>query len=145
MKEKLELKHLAPYLPYGLHGAVEDFEENTVHLNVKVMSVDIDDLCLSFDECLDVYLDDTKDAIFKPILRPLTDLTKEADKFEEFEQFNIEEFGITRTEMLNSFIESEDRLNICYGFNFWQKLFENHFDVFGLIDKGLAIDINELS
>ena len=26
----------------------------------------------------------------------------------------------------------------------WQKLFEWHFDVFGLIDAGLAIDINTL-
>jgi uncharacterized metal-binding protein len=27
----------------------------------------------------------------------------------------------------------------------WQKLLKHHFDVFGLIEKGFAIDINTLS
>ena len=29
-------------------------------------------------------------------------------------------------------------------YNIVSKLFENHFDVFGLIEKGLAIDINTI-
>lgn len=35
-------------------------------------------------------------------------------------------------------------INIHEAFNIREALFKLHFDVFGLIDKGLAIDINAL-
>jgi hypothetical protein len=86
--EKLELKHLAPYLPYGLNGIYNgkrvDFNSDNIYtftLNAK--------------------------PIFKPL--PFKDFT------------------------------SRD-----YTYNEWIFFFKGHFDVFGLIEKGLAIDINTL-
>lgn len=32
----------------------------------------------------------------------------------------------------------------CEPYSFWEYLFSKHFDVLGLIDKGLAIDISSL-
>ena len=63
---------------------------------------------------------------FKLILRPLSDL--EYTKFE----FQNDEYVVDMG--LSSSLSWTD----------WEYLFSNHFDVFGLIKKGLAIDINTL-
>jgi len=139
---KLELKHLAPYLPYGLYGQVEDFEENTTHVNVKLQSIGIDDLVLSFDQCVDVYLDEPKDSIFKPILRPLSDL-KNGFLKKEFEEYCGSEMNLSRfSDVWHSISRKRFIHRLPYHIIEW--LLEHHFDVFGLIEKGLAIDINTL-
>ncbi len=65
---------------------------------------------------------------FKPILRPLSDL--ELDEFKN-KIFNRE------------YIVCEG-CDADLGYYEWCYLFERHFDVFGLIEKGLAIDKNTL-
>ncbi len=47
--------------------------------------------------------------------------------------------GISLTHTLTG---SHVQTGNCY--EVWQKLLEMHFDIFGLIEKGLAIDINTL-
>lgn len=105
--EKLEFKHLVPYLPYnlGMYGCQSKMSCDT----------------------LQKFIDDEWDII--PILRPLSDL--ELDEFEN-KIFNREYIIDKETESDLSYYE-------------WCFLFENHFDVFGLIEKGLAIDINTLN
>jgi len=112
---ELRLKHLAPYLPYGLtvisfHHNI-DSEEIVEGLNKDEFITDVD----------------TFEFIHgKPILRPLCDLESE-----EFEN------RILNREYI---IDKEADADLSY--YEWRYLFEEHFDVFGLIEKGLAIDIN---
>lgn len=111
---KLELKHLAGYLPYKLQ--IEDYEPKFMIFDLTGANIE--------------YVIHYKT---KPILRPLSDLTKEievnGEKFVPYENlsahFEVEYYG----NMLHKNVE---------------KLLEWHFDVFGLIENGLAIDINTL-
>lgn len=137
--EKLKLKHLAPYLPYGLNFI---FNLNDVHgeykkeNRIKMLTCDSMNLCIM---------------IGKPILRPLSDLTKEIDvhgkRFipidiifpkEDYKKEFDRKVSIVALELQGAIDFS------CTPFCIVQKLFEWHFDVFGLIDKGLAIDINSI-
>jgi len=132
---KLELKHLAGYLPYGLKGisTEENLGIETVkglnyygkHNTVNVVT-DVDDIDL---------------ILFKPILRPLSDLTKEievnGEKFVPSQEYNY-----LRFEEISTF------KGRCNAMKFIQArelelLYEMHFDIYGLIPD-LAIDINTL-
>ena len=112
---KLELKHIAPYLPYELKmiGKVGQTEDLNVRNIVHALQY------------------------WKPILRPLSDLIKE---------IQIAEYYMTYKEHLKRLYPSEtiglnpatwSHRSVCW-------LFEYHFDLFGLIEKCLAVDINSL-
>ncbi len=132
--EKLELKHLAPYLPYKLKYEVY-FNKNDNA--IKIMDG------LSLMECI-VFNH------YRPILRPLSDLTKEIEinnkKFiptKEIDRIFNHELTENYPEYLPCAIMFNGNIEVRYYLEF-QKLFEWHFDVFGLIEKGLAIDINTI-
>ena len=149
---KLELKHLAPYLPYGLSFSVnlkdvlDNFPDELRTLKLAVPSID---LALKTG---------------KPILRPLSSMTKE-----EAYEFGVlltseadmedKEVGIGKMVLMGSIyptIMYQDKENEDYSimiqfsstgingiglvpYEAYEWLFKNHFDVFGLIGKGLAI------
>lgn len=138
---KLELKHLAPYLAYGLFigqprlGVIEKY----LLRGVKDLGTDII-----------VFIDDSRHGGYmssyiagvKPLLRNLSDLTKEIEvngkMFVPFNSLSPKlryeiEFGNI------SFDYKDIKVSDC------EKLYEWHFDVFGLIEKGLAIDINTIT
>ena len=120
---KLELKHLAPYLPYGLKMYSENLKGDNVY-QWKLKPEHIED-ALAFQN--------------KPILRPLSDLTKDSHSIKLFELCgNIDE----NLDYLCEF--NGDLTNTSLSFRATQYLFLYHFDVFGLIPEGLAIDINTL-
>jgi len=126
--EKLELKHLAPYLPYGLKCQWLREDDNKLIVS---------DLTISDYH----FLIRSKRA--KPILRPLSDLTKE-----EFKNINYcdDEYEVKYEE---GFVFIVDKCEVNYNEltrinDIIEWFYENHFDVFGLIEKDLAIDINTL-
>jgi hypothetical protein len=150
---KLELKHLAPYLPYGLKCEILDYKCDYVgekYGTIKGYYYIGDGVYYTFKSDRDYAGKNTNN--FKPILRPLSDLTKEIiEKYAtwgkvgvnhmdleiEFEGYDDDCYMICRDKngrMIDRAVNSSD-------FDF---LYENHFDVFGLIDKGLAININTL-
>ncbi len=106
---KLELRHLAPYLPYEL-------EVTNGSEFVKLDLVKANDLKHSPE--------------FKPILRPLSDLTKADAILYHYNSLEIMIDCVSNGELEHSI---------------WLKLIERHFDVFGLIPNGLAKDINQLN
>lgn len=121
----LELKHLAPYLPYELNiiNGVDTF---------KMISLSKDNVffnggLLSIQE-------------IKPILRPLSNLTKEievnGEKFIPIDK--MEELGWYNMDCVNP------QKVKCIPLEMASFLFRWHFDIFGLIDKELAININIL-
>ena len=140
---KLELKHLAPYLPYDLQMAYI--------IRGKIVEIgDLNKVFIYRDATHPIryginYNDAEHEWMFKPILRPLSSMTeKESDELEdiigcnfyiyasgngiEIEDIIIDPWGgqsVLRMETLNRIYE-------------W--LFAHHFDVFNLIENNLAID-----
>jgi len=124
MIEKLELKHLAPYLPYELKvkntvtrsGAT--WTATGIHIHNENVFVNLNKSYTG-----------TNTRHIKPILRTMSDLPDEI--FEDFGFADEEDFLVCLI---------EGSINYCD----YIKLISQHFDVFGLIDAGLAIDINTL-
>lgn len=211
---KLELKHISPYLPYGLrvqyNGIVNgkeiseytkeydknhsddmlgvvyesDFDPPKPIRDNKIGYIRVIELWNNFNNFrignkkhgLQTHYDTSN---FKPILRPLSDLTKEieynGEKFvtilklceiaHSLPFFTPKQWCVEITDL--DFISVKSDKNY-YSFSFdledcelsvfnggdmesindryelYEKLFEWHFDVFGLIPKGLAIDKNTL-
>lgn len=158
---KLELKHLTPYLPYGLSiGQYREDLKITFFSKMVELSDDRIRVTLSrfpFSEIISYYE-------AKPILRPLSDLSNDDWKEEVLIHYadlevhvsvydsgndNKNDFGLTVTYKLMDDVFTD--LLICRGliretpYHFYEWLIKNHFDVFGLIQSGLAIDINTLS
>lgn len=161
---KLELKHLAPYLPYGLNGCQYVFESSPKHTTKYILTSlnEKEKEWTFFWERLDESLMSATENI-KPILRPLSDLFTK--------RFDEENGGLRHIDIISSkiffdnYIDDESTHEA-----FWSKLinsqiyptlnqskqlldflYRNHYDVEaifnygnGLIDAGLAIDINTL-
>ncbi|WP_312922560.1 hypothetical protein [Empedobacter brevis] len=156
----LELKHISPYLPYELTGiCTEEFSGIEKVIGISKYS--------NTDEVyLITSLDDLDIEYFKPIFRPLSDLTKEIEvdreKFvpiDAIKSMSDMPYSNSFRYEEGNFIFTEQRLISEYGSHSWldfdhvasnqilffEKLYEWHFDVFGLIEKGLAVDINTLN
>ena len=139
---KLELKHLAPYLPYNIQ--VQRLTDNPDWRPIEILN----------EETIQFwYAHNWERVYYKPILHPLSDLTKEIEVNEE-KFVPIVEIGRMRPTGFQWTYYEEDNLLGSYDYDVrrirgatldqYQKLFEWHFDVFNLIPNGLAIDINTL-
>lgn len=142
--QKLELKHLAPYLQYDVK--IKDNRNNTYL--VTGFSAEHG----NFFKMIEL-MDNNENKHFvnfvgaKPILRPLSDLSQ----IELLTAGFSSHIDYLTHELQNK--DNHDRIDSC-GKKLWRVeaapyemvayLFENHFDVFGLIEKGLAVDINTL-
>lgn len=135
MNDKLTIQELAAYLPYDLRV------KHTVNYNgfAKDAFVSLETLseeCAAFsDFSCDWFFDsDENECDIKPILYPLSSLTKEiehkGEKFVPIEK--MKELG------LGSLPRSLDYRWLYY--HQAQKLLEWKFDIFGLLDRGLAVD-----
>lgn len=130
---KLELKHLAGYLPYRLELWHNQWKE------ILIMD------CAG-SNCDTLSIEDVSEYA-KPILRPLSELTKEievnGEKFVPIERFNkIRKWEGSPLAMTEHIVHNVKEHNLPTWIT--QKLLEWHFDIYGLIEKGLAIDINTL-
>lgn len=133
----MELKHIAPYLPHGVH-LMNDF--GNLHNTTLNKSI-------SIYEMLEMKL----------ILRPLSDLTKEIehngkklipytelDKIKKDVEFYRPINFNSPIELLINTGDYSQEIDLYDGYLIIQKLLEWHFDIFGLIESGKAIDINTL-
>lgn len=139
---KLELKHLAPYLPYGL----KIWHENTIYI-LRTIS---DDNYRPYH--IAAYNRSGADNEYwlkdiKSILHPLSDLTKEiehnGEKFVPIEKWD-DIYGVNDDFLMEVIINLPDIDVLNYPYYLVNQLFEWHFDVFGLIPEGLAVNINTL-
>jgi hypothetical protein len=162
MKEKLELKHLSAYLAYGLKGAAYSIDGYYEPIELgELMRIETGITRSGDTGEVWLVLDDIEVPIieFKPILRPLSDLTKEievnGERFYPLEKLT-KIFGgrpisfdgnCFYTKIQKSVVrEKEDLVPLHFSqLDAFNKLFEWHFDVFGLIENNLAIDINTLN
>jgi len=136
---KLELKHIAPYLPYGLKGIYnEGNEENTV---IDIIGASFINDKMHYQLKFKGGVLGLFDEDFKPILRPLSDLTKEIEV--DGRKFTAAGRMITHG-FHNSFWHRDFDYRYLYAADL-ERLLEWHFDIFELIEEGLAIDINTLN
>lgn len=116
-KEQLELREIAPYLPYKLKIEYGDSELELTHQDT--ITNDFEDMI-----CIPRVLDNQ----FRPILRSLSQLT---DKFKSKYHFYYDNEGGFQLKAKNELYTRLDDL---------EYLFKNHFDVFGLLEKNLATE-----
>lgn len=167
--EKLEIKHIAPYLPYGVEV---EYTRRIYPKETKrqILSINMLRLCEDAPSKFSI----------KPLLRPLSDLYKEIDGVVGIVELakiatGVPEWTVMEYEpkfgsgkiKLKSYLVA---LNKEYNFRFFLRnkdfylydidglrecthqnqldlftyLFQHHYDVFGLIDKGLCIYENEI-
>ena len=153
---KLELKHLSAYLPYGLkfraRGEVWEITSINTLDEFPIWAHNYWD-----EEKLVYYPSINRKGNFqgkgyrlskiKPILRPLSDL-KKGDLDYLINTHSTDWFSDTDIERMIHIYLSNNNLHLFIEFlpnGLVQWLIEKHFDIFGLIDQGLAIDINTLS
>jgi len=170
----LELKHLAPYLPYNLKVQYD----NGLGLSTTYIVSPNKDVLYTLKENEHIQIENLinemeSGSIYKSILHPLSDLTKEIEhggerfvpalKLAEIAVKNGYYTDIAPTEKFSCKIVKKpfgemlkvtklDDWVILISFSdlgrsrYWiiKKLFEWHFDVFDLIKDGMAIDINSL-
>ena len=142
---KLELKHLAPYLPYNLK-CIDFYKGYKKNIHFELTPIEL--YQLDYDTV-------------KPILRPLSDLTKEiehnGEKFVPLDKLtNNHRLIIEHKDIISDYLMSREQTisftkriekYICFNdiINLTNDLYSIHFDVFGLIKAGLALDINTLN
>jgi hypothetical protein len=128
---KLEIKHLAPYLPYGLKAKFQAKNKKTCRKYV------IGTISVIYSDC-SICCYDTVNATpdqFKPILRPLSDYADiDSDALCDIncdmsDQIQISEFANKRISLSAISVGA------------FEILVSNHVDVFGLIDEGLALPL----
>ena len=134
---KLELKHLAGYLPYGLVFRYDSEPSEYLMLGLTKESIKLDEATEDLKPCWVGYND-----YYKPILRPLSDLGKKHIDYMWFELLGIDNEIFDKLE----FIEKCELYQIDFlPIIVYEYLLKNHFDVHNLIEKDLAININDLN
>lgn len=150
-EEKLTIEVLAPYLPYGLKMI---FQKSGRIIQISGLciidgSVEVNDLMEGDTYALNIWK-------FKPLLRPLSDLTKEIEvegkrfipakvlwsiSAKEEESFDL--FGAI-PEYWKLILNQLKQKNGYRDLQYYdvERMFKWHFDVFGLLEKNLAVDIN---
>ena len=126
--KKLELKHWSSYLPYDVKIVESYWSYRFLEQVTEVITLDFSNIGIYF-----------YDEYSNLALRPMSDLNKEVD-------INGETF--TPAERIKKMYPSDtfsSTKNIAqWSYRIVQQLLEWHFDIYGLIDEGLAININEL-
>lgn len=125
----LNFKNIAPYLPYGLR--IKHVTNGNIFKAEGIHSFYEDGTFIYYWD--KNYGTINQSSSYIPILKPLSDLGKE----EEFKNYYFsfdEKDGFMIKRINENYTRFEELLF----------LFENHFDVFGLIQKGLAISIHDV-
>ena len=110
--KQLELKHIAPYLPYGLQ-VIDLVAQSKFTLDLENIS--------------NVMNDSENLNTIRPILRPISDAKKQI-------QYADGCYAMTDDD---SDLDLDD-----LSYNTILSYIERHFDIYGLIKQGLAIDYN---
>jgi len=149
---KLELKHLAAYLPYEIQilSKIESQIEQLKFEKCRLKSVNMLSKCITVIHDVGInknekYITDKNLSDIKLILKPMSLLEKDieilnilAKKLSEAKTsiFNFENSKMWILEVI------KDENATALPFFLTKILLKNHFDVFELIDKELAVDIN---
>jgi len=137
---ELELKHLAPYLPYGLELRLEYFSKKYSEQVTENITLNVDNIHIFYD-----------DKNIKPILRPLSKLTndelipigliiRDIEKHKATYKDNIFAIEDAKAWIRTGMKPVLSLKQVC---EVMEHLYSIHADIFGLIDAGLAIEMEE--
>jgi hypothetical protein len=126
----LTLEYLAPYLPYEVQG-------QTDHAQFIITGATTEEVI--GDNDLGEQTFDYEDVNLR--LRPMSEFDKIDNDFDLTTDFETA-YVTNRNDI--AFINTSDKTYLSDIKTVVKFLFENKFDVFGLIEKGLAIDINSI-
>lgn len=135
---EIELKHIAPYLNYSLkvHSNYNNREEKVVGLDKKTEGFEI----RTIDANKKHVVWHSLPSEFKPLLRPLSQLT-EANLIHAGFESHIDWLTNEREHWIKTY-GYEGMINqVPYIYVTW--LLKNHYDIFNLIDNNLAIAIHD--
>lgn len=132
MKEQIQLHEIACYLPYALNCQYQFISKITGHTELRIGNVlglkqGLHEIQILINNKSNDPVWEKIDLNTKPILRSMSDLTDEM----------AIKSGYKDASALRLMVIS--KLLPYQGF---QNLFQNHYDVFSLISRGLATDIN---
>tara|TARA_R100001039_G_scaffold10623_1_gene5541 strand:+ start:100477 stop:100902 length:426 start_codon:yes stop_codon:yes gene_type:complete len=140
---ELELRYLTPYLRYRLKcfaegENIDDYSDPIIPKEFEIVGLDI-----NYVEIHEIGRTVTEEFIYSeiyPILRPISDLKKE-----EFKMYSLNKEAILYLDDVAK-LPHNNREELMGGIMYRdiRFLFKNHFDVFGLIGEGLAVDINTI-
>lgn len=130
---KIELKHLAPYLPYGLKIQGQTNFEIAELSCVTDTSVNIRGRGFSYGMWADIF-------DIKPILRPLSFYYKGLTGGKVMDMLGC---ALSEVHEIWDLFTGEIKLSDIKK-STYDVICRNHIDMFGLIKEGLAIDINTL-
>ena len=133
--EQLQMKHLVGYLTYNLK-----LKFVSQHEADKLSIGDIVSLKGVNDGYIHVNGYQTNNKSYLPILKPLIEYKNYPDILDEFSDFSEEQFE-------NDFFVLPGAINAFDFVNYtiMELMFKHHLDIFGLIDKELAIDFNTIN
>lgn len=132
--KKLKLEELVPYLPHRLKAEMMDYEIDYVGKQVDdILGVHQWDKNGKFWCALTAGGSNPDIDRIKPILRPLASLTKEIEH-------NGERF-VMKDKLRNKYPAEYMGLNpATWSYRVIQELLKYHFDIHGLIERGLAVE-----
>ena len=139
---KLEVKHLAAYLPYGLTFLMES-EPNSKEPNIdELKSIDASIKMVNFG-----WVNAKTLTEIKPILRPLSMLDEEieykGEKFIPIQWLEDKYYTLSLHKECERLLELDGHQWINHlSYLLLIHLFEWHFDVFGLIPNNLATEMS---
>jgi len=135
---KLKINELAIAFANGYNIQYFDDEREILHNDCKIVELRQEEMTIANGEYeYEVDFDDVK-----ILARPLSDLTKEnlVDFYQltsvDLELIDVDEW----IQELIHLITTKERFQLSQ----FQLLFQWHFDVFGLIEKGLAINLTSI-
>jgi hypothetical protein len=137
MKEQLELKEIVGYLPYGLKciSQVENLGVETIK-GFEIYSSGIE---------LITNIDNLHILESKPILFPISNF--ESENIDDIKEYlGIGQWCDHYDYYFHAWFddaESVNKLVLQAPYEVMEFFFLNHYDVFGLIEKGLAISVTE--
>lgn len=142
---KLELKHWSAYLPFGLKVKIDTtrwYEKREPFIAKLIGIFDFETLTVKYiDEYSTTYSSNTDD--FTPILRPLSDL--DTQRLIDDLHGKMSDAIFDWIDYFNSDSANKNVSILCAPYPVIEWCFENHIDIFGLIEQKLAIDINTLN
>ena len=139
-KPLLQAEFLAPYLPFKLKCQIKNGKQIKIDVLQAIYNNEVKAECTFFN----IVEVQQGFEFVKPILKPLGDLTKDGKTCDEINDF-LEPNGLE----INNFLLLKNSLNaVAISWEEMQNvlniLYREHYDVFGLINKRLAVSIHNV-
>ena len=139
-KPLLQAVFLAPYLPFKLKCQIKNGKQIKIDVLQAIYNNEVKAECTFFN----IVEAQQGFEFVKPILKPLGDLTKDEKTCDEINEF-LEPNGLE----INNFLLLKNSLNaVVISWEEMQNvlniLYREHYDVFGLINKRLAVSVHDV-